>query len=499
MKYLKLDCTLRDGGYYTSWEFEDEVVENYLSGIESTEIDMIEVGYISPKLDSGYFGEYFYLGTNRLKWIKQRTSKKIGVMIDFKNYNPVLFQEFLDSEEIRQIDFLRIAVSPYSILELIKYENIISKINIPVYLNFMYLSKWLEIKEFIPNLKKLDQSLFEGIYLVDSYGSCSPLELNKLFRVTRENWQKKIGFHGHNNLELALANTITAIELNIDLVDSTITGMGRGAGNLKTELLLCYENENNLKERFIETVNLFEKMQKKYEWGTNLAYIYAGKTSFPQGKIMESLTLGNLSYGDLFNQIKPPKNKPKSYNEFKARESNVLIVGGGNSSKLSKPFLENLITKENIETIIFASGRWINLFDKIKKEKFVCIIGNEIDRIPKSSRNSLNFIVPNDGLNAYHKEVKEYKEIYSVGKIDKLKIMDLSHTYLLISALLNLKPKKVFSIGYEGYGGKKNQEVILQRNNEELFRFYSEKQNPIVSLTKTNYVFLSNSSIYAYK
>ena len=52
----------------------------------------------------------------------------------------------------------------------------------------------------------------------------------------------KIGFHGHNNLELALINTLTAIDCGADIVDATVTGMGRGAGNLKTELLLTALN-----------------------------------------------------------------------------------------------------------------------------------------------------------------------------------------------------------------------------------------------------------------
>ena len=60
MKLKILDCTLRDGGYYTNWDFDDSTVESYIESINNLPIDFIEIGYRSIKLD-GYLGKYFYL------------------------------------------------------------------------------------------------------------------------------------------------------------------------------------------------------------------------------------------------------------------------------------------------------------------------------------------------------------------------------------------------------------------------------------------------------
>ena len=95
----------------------------------------------------------------------------------------------------------------------------------------------------IPNL--LDGKI-DFLYMVDSYGSVYPDELVELIKLIKKRTNVALGFHGHNNLELGLINTLTAIENGVDIVDSTITGMGRGAGNLKTELLLTVLNSKGI-------------------------------------------------------------------------------------------------------------------------------------------------------------------------------------------------------------------------------------------------------------
>ena len=77
-------------------------------------------------------------------------------------------------------------------------------------------------------------------YMVDSYGGVYPEDVEKIYKEVKKHINVKIGFHSHNNLELGLINSITAIHCGVDIIDATITGMGRGAGNLKMELLLTF-------------------------------------------------------------------------------------------------------------------------------------------------------------------------------------------------------------------------------------------------------------------
>ena len=107
--------------------------------------------------------------------------------------------------------------------------------------------------------------------------------------MVRSKTNVKLGFHGHNNLEMALANTLTAIDEGIDIVDATITGMGRGAGNLKTELLLTVLNAKGVLDfpynELSKTVDDFTELQSHYEWGTNLPYMVSGANSLPQKQV----------------------------------------------------------------------------------------------------------------------------------------------------------------------------------------------------------------------
>ena len=82
-------------------------------------------------------------------------------------------------------------------------------------------------------------SEIDYVYFADSYGSLYPDDIKKYIDVLKVTG-KKIGFHPHNNLQLAFANTLEAVKHGIDIVDGTVYGMGRGAGNLPLEALITY-------------------------------------------------------------------------------------------------------------------------------------------------------------------------------------------------------------------------------------------------------------------
>ena len=90
-----LDCTLRDGGYYTNWDFDDGFVDGYFKNISDLPIEYVEVGYRSP-LKSGYHGKYFYLPKYILEKIKGLLgNKKISIMLNLKDINEKLIPELL--------------------------------------------------------------------------------------------------------------------------------------------------------------------------------------------------------------------------------------------------------------------------------------------------------------------------------------------------------------------------------------------------------------------
>ena len=237
-----LDCTLRDGGYYTGWDFSDNLVNSYFDLVKHLPIDIVEVGYRGNKTKKSYFGEYYFLTKTKLQSIKKKIGKKtkISVMIDLKDWKTPKELETNLKDCKTCVDIIRFAVDPKKISKIKEYLKITKKLGFIVAVNLMYTHLILNDEKITLDIIKL-KKYFDIMYLVDSYGTLIPGDIGNIIKkIKLIDKNLNVGFHSHNNLELALSNSIEAINHGIDFVDCTFTGMGRGAGNLKTELLLSY-------------------------------------------------------------------------------------------------------------------------------------------------------------------------------------------------------------------------------------------------------------------
>jgi 4-hydroxy 2-oxovalerate aldolase len=291
-----LDCTLRDGGYYTNWDFHIETVSTYLEAIDQLPIDYVEIGYRSVR-KSGYLGEFFYLPEHILQKIKAKTSKKLVIILNEKDTRVEDVETLLEPCK-GIIDLVRLAIDPNNFQRAIGLAKKIKTLGFDVGFNVMYMSKWKDNTKFLTLLPKV-HGVADYFYMVDSYGGVYPEDVKEITGLVKSYLSKvKIGFHGHNNLELAFINTLTAIEEGCSIVDATVTGMGRGAGNLKTEVLLTALNsKKNLPVDFnalAKVVDEFSLLQLKYQWGTNLPYMVSGANSLPQKEVMDWVVSGHL-------------------------------------------------------------------------------------------------------------------------------------------------------------------------------------------------------------
>ena len=116
----------------------------------------------------------------------------------------------------------------------------------------------------INKICQYSKNYFACLYIADSLGSLNKVKLKKLIKLFRKNWHYDMGIHAHDNLSLALDNTLFAHKNSINWLDCTINGMGRGPGNTKTEdLLSCLPNFNNQKKKSIKKLlSIFRKLKK---------------------------------------------------------------------------------------------------------------------------------------------------------------------------------------------------------------------------------------------
>lgn len=254
-----LDCTFRDGGYYNDWSFSDEVVEAYLVLFDY--VKNVEIGYIGKQNRFGKVSLVDYLFFNNIN-----PSVDLYLMFDFCNFNAnkdVIKEFFNVNCNFRvAVNFDKV-LSSKSVLDYIKLNNKVS----------LNLAKFnlLPIDDFKAVIHELNTwDCIDTICLADSFGCCNVNILFDYFCCCRENTSKKIGFHAHNNNELAYQNSVYALDFGLDSVDCTFGGMGKGAGNCTTESLLryldCYDASlDNLGRQF-------DSLKKVYGWGTNKFY-----------------------------------------------------------------------------------------------------------------------------------------------------------------------------------------------------------------------------------
>lgn len=507
-----LDCTLRDGGYYTNWDFDQELVATYLDAFNHLPVDYLEVGYRSMPLKY-YFGEYFYCSDSTLQKLKTLSQKKLAIILNEKDVLTEHAETLLKPCQ-GIITLIRIAVDPKNFQRAIKLAEAIRAMGFEVAFNVMYMSNWKQQPEFLKSLS-LVNGLADYFYLVDSFGGVYPEDVKELVGLAKDELTCQIGFHGHNNLELALINTLTAMQEGVDMVDATVTGMGRGAGNLKTELLLTSLNARDKLEvdfnKMSAVVAGFEDLREQHRWGTNLPYMVSGANSIPQKEVMEWVSkrfysinsiiraLSNRSRGIKDNESVEALSQQPTSGAF----TKALVVGGGPSVIAHATALKDFVSKNPDMVVVHASSKNAYIFGELTNEQFFCLVGNEGHRMEQVFGNDKK-IKGKCVLPPYPRKMGTYIPSGMIGKAFELDHIEFanryedSHTALALQTCLQLGVQDIYFAGYDGYAneqiGEKEQGLFLE--NEYLFRKMPADVSALKSVTPTQYEELIQESVY---
>lgn len=292
-----LDCTIRDGGLMNNHQFSTELVQAVFQACLEAGVDYFEIGYKASKrlYAVNQFGEWKFCSEDSIKRIVNEHPKtmKISVMADAERCD---YKTDIPPKDQTVVDMIRVATYVHQIptaLEMLKdakdkgYETTV---------NLMAVST-VPDRELNEALELLAQSEADVIYLVDSFGAMYSEQIRylvqKYMRYARATG-KEVGIHAHNNLNLAFANTIEAITLGVNRLDSTICGLGRGAGNCPTELLLGFLHNPKYDIRPILRCReqWIEPLQEKLHWGFHPAYMITGLYNLHPRAAIEYLEKG---------------------------------------------------------------------------------------------------------------------------------------------------------------------------------------------------------------
>lgn len=280
-KITLLDCTLRDGGITVDFDFGFDRMQQIKETLEKSGVDFIECGYIDEKKGSSK-GKTCFDNEISIEKTLLSTGKKSDIsyvaMIDYGAFDV----SKLKNRTKAGIDGIRLAFHKEHWQDAIGWGKIIMSKGYDLYIQPMVTMRYSD-EEFGDLIHACNVELAgaKGFYVVDSFGQMDNTDLIHKIEIADQYVRSDmvIGFHAHNNRQMAYSNAMSFVEFNAQhdmMIDASIMGMGKGAGNLCTELIeATLINEG----KFYNTTVIYEaisdyfaEQQKKTPWGYSLDY-----------------------------------------------------------------------------------------------------------------------------------------------------------------------------------------------------------------------------------
>ena len=513
-----LDCTIRDGGYLNNWRFDKKMVRGAYKSLSKAGIDIVEVGFRGTEkyFDRKKFGPWRFTDLEDLRQVVSGVDgARIALMGDYGKIEsddfPVDYREFAS--------LVRIAVHKDGTLGAIRELEKIKKKGFEVSLNAMGITSYTEreVRELIEVLKNSD---IDYIYIADSYGSILPDQVRSLIESFKILKHIKVGFHPHNSLQMAFANTLEAIKCGVDVIDSTIYGMGRGAGNLPTEVILSYlQLSTKDKYNVIPVLDCIDKFFIKIDvdepWGYQLPYMLSGIFQCHPYYPKTLVDYREFSMEDIWNALEVLR-KVNPVGFSKDALNDIIksgMIGGIKTRKTSTDKTDDTKTQEKRHIVvpykdrhrgrdflILANGPTLKEY-RSKIEKFIrkydpVILGaNYLSGFFKPHYHAFNnkkrfedYIDTVDekatlllGENLSEEMIREYTQrsyeaLYFHDELDDFDIVDgviqsncRTIAVLLMGVAIVMGANRVFAAGMDGYIGT---------DSKGSFHFYDEKVEP---------------------
>lgn len=301
-----LDATLRDGGQgledlhkngFSDKIFSEEVKHSTIESLGNSNVDIIEIGTMGPSVDDKSKFAIYQNVEELSKYLpKKRNPNALyaGLYIgpdtdvnEIPDWNPLL------------VEGIRVILRYSELQKSLDYCAALSAKGYKVFVQPMLTMRYTDA-ELDMVIQAANKMKAYACYFVDSYGYMQPLDVKRLFDYydTRLDKDIKIGFHAHNNMNLAFSNVQYFLNIDSDrdvIIDSCATGMGQGAGNLQTELIIPYLNENYGKNYDYDSVLdicdvLDQDMIPDDLWGYSVARLLPAvyKTAYKYGLMMRN-------------------------------------------------------------------------------------------------------------------------------------------------------------------------------------------------------------------
>ncbi len=250
-----LDVTLRDGGYRNNFDFTEDQARVITTGLADAGVDLCEIGYckgsFSPRNEHGLTSNVDALFIER---IVQAAAGRIelAVMVHPRN---ITVDDFAMLKE-QGVSMIRVCLRRDQLDEGLATLSLARDHGFSVSANVTHVTSQTP-GSVLDTAVRAEGAGADIICCADSNGHMLPTEVHRLFSRLASRLMVPLGFHAHNNLSLALANASAAIEAGAEYIDTSICGMGKGAGNLHLSMLVAYLERVGISHGY-DLVNIIE-------------------------------------------------------------------------------------------------------------------------------------------------------------------------------------------------------------------------------------------------
>jgi 4-hydroxy 2-oxovalerate aldolase len=527
-----LDCTLRDGGYYNRWNFPQEVTNKYLQSMQAAGIDVVELG-LRSLLKKGFKGASAYTTDGYLRTLTIPAGLKVAVMVNASEIIGDMPQElalevlFPSDAATSPVDVVRIACHMHEFVKALPACNWLRKRGYIVGFNLMQVAD--RTQEEIEALS-LEASKYpiDVLYFADSMGSMRPAQTSQIISWLRKHWRGAMGIHTHDNMGLALSNTLQAEQDGVTWLDSTVTGMGRGPGNARTEELVI--EVADMRQKNINMVPLmsvirtyFQPLKNQCGWGSNPYYYLSGKYGIHPTYIQEMLGDSRYSEEDILaaiNHLKVEGGKKFSFNNLDAARHfyqsdakgewapesliagrEVLILGAGPSVAEHKAAIESYISSK--KPVVIALNTQSAVAQDLIDVRAACHPVRLLADCEAHAALPQPLVTPASALPEDVRQSLGDKKLLDFGLAVKANTFSFTATSavlpnsLVISYALALatsgKGSRILLAGFDGYGA----DDPRTREMQKVLELYRDIDGPeLISITPTTYK-ISTFSVYA--
>ena len=399
-KISLLDCTLRDGGYVNDWCFGNGTMTCVFDRLSESGVEIIEIGFLDERQPSN-LNRTIQPDTKSLSATFSKISSKRPMVVAMIDYGTCSIEN-IQPREKTLIDGIRVIFKRENMHKAIAFGKEIMDMGYELFLQMVSITSYKDkdVIEFSEAVNKIHPF---AVSLVDTYGLMHKEQMFHYFGLLDKHLDKRIaiGYHSHNNFQLAYSNTIEMLKLRTGrdlIVDGTLYGMGKSAGNAPTELLAMHMNENYGKmydiDQILEAIDveILPIFQKHY-WGYGfLFYLSAKNDCHPTyvEYLIGKKTLSIKAVNNILDKISPELKLKFDKHHIESLYIEYLMGTIGDSANVDA--LSNQLGGKDI-LLIGPGASVLEENDKIEKyiaEKRPVVIG--INFVPERVKTDYVFI-----------------------------------------------------------------------------------------------------------